>query len=150
MPHTYSFLNTLASISGPGGNIPLGASSGAAEEGISVTPEGEIDAMTIGADGSGMHSLIANKAAKITIRLLKTSPTNALLSAMVAFQRTNAASHGQNTISIVNDALGDVITAQQVAFAKIPDISYAKEGGIVEWEFNVVDCDIALGAGPGI
>lgn len=148
MSYTYSFLNTRAALTGPGGSISLGASAGIAEEGITVAPEGEIDAMTIGADGTGMHSLIANKSGKVTVRLLKTSPTNALLSAMVAFQRTNATSHGQNTLSIVNDAVGDVITCQQVAFSKIPEVGYAKEGGIVEWEFNAVDIDVALGAGP--
>lgn len=144
---TYSFLDVNAAIAGPGGGFSLGSGAGAAEEGISVEPAAEVDAMTIGADGSGMHSLIANKAAKITVRLLKNSPTNALLSAMLAFQRTSGSNHGQNTISIVNKSSGDVITAQQTAFAKQPPIQYAKEGDVIAWEFNSISCDMGLGSG---
>jgi Protein of unknown function (DUF3277) len=146
-PFTYSFLDVNAAIVGPGGSFPLGSEAGVAEEGISVEPSAEIDVMTIGADGSGMHSLIANKGAKITIRLLKTSPTNALLMMMQSFQRASGANHGQNTVTITNKVSGDVITAQQVAFAKVPNIAYAKEGGTIEWEFNAILTDVGLGAG---
>ena len=146
-PSTYSFLDVNAAIVGPGGGFSLGAGAGAAEEGISVEQASEIDAMTIGADGSGMHSLIANAAGKVTIRLLKTSPTNALLATMVAFQRTSGANHGQNTLTIVNKTSGDVITCEQAAFARVPNIDSAKEGGILVWEFNSTKISVALGAG---
>ena len=104
--------------------------------------------MVVGAGGQGMHSLVANKSARVTIRLLKTSPTNAALSTMVAFQRTSAVNHGQNLIAISNKGLGDHITCQQVAFAKIPTINYKAEGDFVEWELHSVNTDVALGAGP--
>lgn len=146
-PQTYSFQDVNAAIVGPGGGFSLGAGSGNAEEGITIEQAAEIDAMTIGADGSGMHSLVANKAAKVTVRLLKTSPTNALLSAMASFQRVSAANHGQNTISIVNKVSGDAITCQLAAFSRIPTISYSKEGGMIEWEFNSILSDVGLGAG---
>lgn len=146
-PFTYSFLDVNAALAGPGGTISLGAGVGAAEEGITVSQVADINEMTIGADGFGMHSLIANKAATITVRLLKTSPTNALLSAMASFQRTSGANHGQNTLSIVQKVSGDAITAQQVAFKKIPDITYAKSGGMNEWTFDAILTDVGLGAG---
>lgn len=146
-PFTYSFLDVNAAIVGPGGSFPLGSGAGAAEEGISVEPAADLNVMTIGADGLGMHSLIANKAAKITIRLLKTSPTNALLQTMLSFQRTTGANHGQNTLTITNKVSGDVITSQQVAFSKQPPISYAKEGGTIEWAFDAILTDVGLGAG---
>lgn len=144
---TYSFLDTQASINGPGVSIPIGAGSGAAEEGITVTPSEDIGGMTIGADGAGMHSLYANKSGMITIRLLKTSPINQVLSAAQNFQRTSGAAYGQNTISLVNTLSGDAITGQFCAFKKVPDLTYAKDGNTVEWEFNVVILDIQLGAG---
>ena len=144
---TYSFLNVQAAIVGPGGGFQIGSGAGAAEEGISIEPVSDIDVMNIGADGSVAHSLIANKGAKVTIRLQKTSPTNLLLSAMMALQRASAANHGQNTITIVDTVRGDAHTLQLVAFAKAPPIPYAKEAGIVEWEFNAGVWDLALGAG---
>lgn len=144
---TYSFKDVKASIVGPGGGFQLADGAGAAEEGITVSQAAEIDEMTIGADGSGMHSLVANKAGRVTVRLLKTSPVNALLATMAAFQRTSGINHGQNTISIVNKVSGDAITCQLAAFAKIPDINYAKAGGTIEWEFNSIQIDVALGAG---
>lgn len=142
---TYSFLEVAATLAGPGGVIALGDGAGAAEEGITIEPAGDINTMQIGADGSGQHSLHADKSATITVRLLKTSPTNALLSAMLEFQRASAANHGQNTLVITDTARGDVISARQVAFKKRPSLTYAKEAGVNEWTFDAVLVDPALG-----
>lgn len=145
MQSTYSFLNVQAGLVGPGGVVNLGAGAALADEGISINWLGEVDTMTIGADGEGMHSLRADKSARVTLRFLKTSPTNAILSLMFNFQRSSAAQHGQNTITIVDSVRGDVITCRQAAFAKTPDLSYAADAGMVEWEFNVVKADLTLG-----
>lgn len=144
---TYSFLDCQAAITGPGGTFSIGSGSGNSEEGITVEPAEEIDTMTVGADGQVMHSLHADKSGKVTVRLLKTSPVNALLSAMLAFQRISGANHGQNTITIKNIVTGDSITCQQTAFAKVPTITYAKDGGMNEWSFNAGIIDVGLGAG---
>jgi hypothetical protein len=146
-PVTYSFLDVVASLIGPGGAFALGSGAGAAEEGISIEPVEDIDALTVGADGSTMHSLRANKAAKITIRLLKTSPVNEKLSTLLAFQRVSAVNHGQNTLTIENKSMGDVITCQQVGFARAPNVMYARDAGMMEWTFNAGIVDIGLGAG---
>lgn len=145
MSKTYSFIEVQAAIIGPGGLVNIGEGAGTAEEGITVDPVAEFNTMTIGADGSGMHSLHADKSGRLTVRLLKTSPTNALLMAMLAFQRSSAATHGQNTITIIDKSRGDVVTAQQVAFMKVPQISYGKEAGLIEWEFAAVAIDMGLG-----
>lgn len=146
MSTTYSFLDCNASIIGPGGAISLGNGSGAAEEGITVTPTGPKNTMQVGADGYGQHSLLADKSGKVTVRLLKTSPTNQLLSAMYAFQTSSGANHGQNTLVINDSSRGDVITCQQVAFAKAPDITFAKEAGMNDWEFDAVRIERTLGS----
>jgi Bacteriophage KPP10, Structural protein ORF10 len=145
---TYSFLSIVATISGPGAAaFPLGQGAGVAEEGITVEMTAEKDTMTIGADGSGMHSLSADNSGKLTIRLLKTSPTNNLLSLMYNLQKPNPALWGQNII-VINDVLrGDQISAKQVAFSKHPNLTYAKEGGTVEWEMMAVKIDQLLGPG---
>ena len=142
---TYSFLSIVAGLTGPGGAINLGQGAGASEEGIQIEPTGEIDTMTIGADGTGMHTLHADKSGRVVIRYYKASPTNALLSAMYAFQTSSPAQHGQNTISIVDSVRGDVITCRQCAFQKAPSLTYGKEAGLVEWEFSAVAIDRTLG-----
>jgi hypothetical protein len=106
---------------------------------------GEKTTMTIGADGSGMLSLLADKSGKITVRLLKTSPQNAKLMALYDGQSIASALWGQNVITVCNTSSGDATTARQVAFSKKPDLHYAKEGGIVEWEFVAIYIDSILG-----
>lgn len=145
MSKTYSFLDVAASIEGPGGAFSLGAGAGVAEEGITIVPTGPMNGMLIGADGEGMHSLYADRSAKVTVRLLKTSPTNKLLSEMVAFQRASGSLHGQNTLVINDMSRNDSIACRQTAFSKIPDLTYAKDGGTVEWEFDTVRMDPILG-----
>lgn len=144
MKLTYSFLDVAASLVGPGAVISLGSGAGVADEGIEIDANGDIDTMQVGADGSGMHTLHADRSGRISVRLLKTSPTNALLSAMYAFQTSNSASHGQNTLVLNDTQRGDVITCRQVAFAKAPPLSYGKEAGVMEWTFNAVQIDRTL------
>src|SRR5690349_7485194 len=127
--HTYSFLDVLATINGPGGVIPLAAESGPAEEGITIAMREEQNTMTVGADGAGMHSLHAGQSGTVTVRLLKTSPINAALMAMYTFQRQSSGNHGRNTIVVSDTARGDFISCQEVAFGKAPDLNFAKEGG---------------------
>ena len=147
MASTYSFLDVHAAIVGPGGSFSLGSGSGNSEEGITVSPTEEINNMAVGADGTVMHSLHADKSGVVTVNVLKTSPVNALLSAMMAFQRTSGSAHGQNLITIINTATGDTITCQQVAFARVPDLKYAKDGGMNSWMFHAGIIDPGLGNG---
>lgn len=144
---TYSFLDVQAAISGPGGAFSIGQGAGAAEEGISVEMTEDKSSMVIGADGSGQHNLHAGRSGTVTIRLLKTSPTNALLSDLYAFQTQGAANHGQNTITIRNPQRGDTITARQAGFRRFPNNSYAKDGAMLEWSFNAIQIDQDLGNG---
>lgn len=142
---SYSFLDCQAGIVGPGGAFSLGSGSGAAEEGLSINPTGEINTMQIGADGSGQHSLHADKSGRVTLRLLKTSPVNKQLMAMYNFQTASSSAHGQNTIVITDTKRGDVTTCQQVAFVRRPDLNYQKVAGINEWIFDAAIIDTVLG-----
>lgn len=132
---TYSFTKVNASITGPGGSFSIGAGAGNSEEGITVAMLEDKSTMTIGADGSVMHSLHASNGARVTIRLLKTSPVNAQLNALYNFQKSSPALWGVNTLVISDTIRGDVIASGQVAFAKQADVNYAKEGGTMEWAF---------------
>ncbi len=142
---TYSFLDVTAAITGPGGAINLAQGAGSAEEGITIEPNEDINSLQIGADGTPMHSMHANKSGTVTVRLLKTSPVNAKLAQMYSFQTASSANHGQNTISLVNTQSGDSVTCQLVAFKRAPSLTYAKEGGMNEWTFDAGIIDRTLG-----
>ena len=144
---SYSFLDVVAAITGPGGAFSIGNGSGNAEEGISFAFADDKDTMTMGADGTGMHSLHASNAGAVTVRVLKTSDTNKMLSDLYAYQKTSSANWGQNTITCNNVANGDAWTCQFGAFRKFPDVKYSKDGDVLEWAFNCTVMHGMLGNG---
>lgn len=147
VPQTYSFLNTYAQISGPNGSIQLGSGAGVAEEGITIEASEDKNTLNIGADGSGQNVLNAANNGVITVRLLKTSPTNAQLQTMFNGQKTGTANWGQNTITVADIVRGDNHTATGVAFRKKPTVTYSKVGPMMEWTFDAVDIESILGTG---
>jgi hypothetical protein len=112
---TYSFLNVQASIIGPGLVAQLGASAGAAKEGLSTEFDEDKTTVTTGADGAIMTSLRASQTGRIIVRLLKTSPYNAVLSNAFNFQRVSAINWGNNLVRVVDKARGDVVTGRQMS-----------------------------------
>lgn len=144
---TYSFLDISCLMAGPGIASNLAAGAGAAEEGITIEGTTDKNVMTIGADGTGQHSLVADDSCKITIRLLKTSPLNAKLMAAYDAQSLSSAVWGINTFTCSDSARGDFTVIQQAAFKKRPTLTYAKEGGMMEWEFDGIQINSILGGG---
>lgn len=143
----YSFLNVSASIAGPGGLLNLAAGAAVAEEGITIEPVEDKNIMTIGADGKGQHSLVASDACTLTVRLLKTSPLNAALMLMYDLQSASSALWGQNVFTIVDSGRNDYTVIQAAAFKKKPTLTYAKEGGLMEWTFDGISANSILGSG---
>lgn len=144
---TYSFLNVGCSIAGPGGVVDLASGASAAEEGITIEPIEPKNVMQVGADGQGQHSLIASDAAKVTVRLLKTSPKNALLMAMYNIQSASASLWGQNVITTVDSGRNDLIVSQACAFNTVPTLNYQKEAGVNEWVWDSIKTNRILGTG---
>lgn len=145
--NSYSFADCQAAIDGPNGSFSLGAGAGPAEEGITISQLDNKGSMMVGADGFAMHSLHMARAGRLVLRVLKTSPVNALLMNMYNADSSSAAVWGKNTIRIADPARGDEVTCQGVAFEKVPDLSYAKDGNTHEWSFNVAQVDYILGTG---
>lgn len=145
---SYAFNDVVATISGPTGSANLAYGAATSDEGISFEAVGDKNTMTVGADGSVQHSLHADKSGRVVVRLLKTSPVNALLHQMYDIQTTSASLHGQNTIVCQQKASGDITTARQVAFKRKPPLSYQKEAGTIEWEFDAGMLDTILGTYP--
>ena len=94
--------------------------------------------MTMGADGAVMHSLHAAKPGRLTVRLLKTSPINAILSAMYNLQQSVPGLWGINAIQFADIVRGDVVSLTSAAFAGQPAITYDVEGPKNEWIFDGV------------
>lgn len=146
---TYSFLDVVATLAGPGGSIQLGAGAGNAKEGISIDPLEDKDFMVAGADGQIMHGLRASQASRITVRLLKTSPVNAQLQNLFNAQRTASSLWGQNVLQIRDIIRGDVASGSQMAFARQPAITWAEDPAFNEWTFQG-NADVILGTGSPV
>ncbi|MCT9071200.1 DUF3277 family protein [Cupriavidus gilardii] len=145
MSGTYSFIDVQASLVGPGGSIQLGYGEATAEEGITIATANDKNTMTVGSDGSVMHSLRADNSGQITLRYLKTAPVNRTLMALYNAQKADSRLWGKNVITVTQSVSGDVTTGIQCAFKKVPDLNYATEGGIVEWVFDAGRIEEMLG-----
>jgi hypothetical protein len=143
----YSFLSIQATIVGPGGSFNLAAGAAAAEEGITIEGAEDKNVMTIGADGQGQHSLIASDGGIVTLRYLKTSLINGNLMLMYDLQSASPSLWGQNVIVVTDTSRGDLTTCQAGAFKKRPNLTYAKEGGMIEWVFDFIKINSILGKG---
>ena len=141
----YSFLNIVAAIAGPGAAFNLGAGAAVAEEGITIAPSEDKNTMVIGADGRGQHTLIASNGGLITIRLLKTSPTNGFLQLAYDLQSASSSLWGQNIITVADKARLELTTCQSCAFKKKPEIVYDKSGPMIEWTFDSLAINSILG-----
>jgi hypothetical protein len=148
MAVTYSFLDVLCGIAGPGGSFPIaGADTGSADEGITISFAEEKGTVKTGADGTWMTTLNAGRSGMCSITLMKNSPVNALLSAKYNISTIAGSTYGQDTIVITNLASGDIFELEGCSFRKFPDVVYGKEGPALKWEFNVGRIDPTLGAG---
>ena len=133
---TYSFLDVSCSIVGAGLYAVLGNEGGAAEEGVTVEMAADKNTLTTGADGGYMHSLHAANAGTVTVRLLKTSPQNALLMAAYNAQRLTSSLWGKNVINIIQNNSDDAIVCIGCAFQRQPNLAYATDGGTNTWTFQ--------------
>lgn len=141
----YSFMDVVASLTGPGGVIDLGYGSGNSEEGIDIQMIEDKNTMTVGADGEYMHSLHAGNAATIILRYLKTSSVNNLLITMFNAQKMSSALWGKNVILVRQTASGDLHTCVGCAFKRRANTGYKKVGDFYEWAFDVGRVESELG-----
>jgi len=145
--HTYSFLDVMCVMTGPGGVVNMGGNSGVSKEGITIEATEDIGTTTYGAGGEWMHSLHAARPAKAMVRILKTSPINALLSTLFALQTSTASLFGQNQILVSDIGRGDIVTCFGVRFGQFPSITWAEDANMNEWSFIVGRVNWNLGDG---
>lgn len=142
---TYSFADVHASLVGPSLAAILADGSGSAEEGINWEPLSERDIMTIGAGGDGMHTLNPSRAGRIMIRLLKTSPTNAILQQAFNYQSSSSLFWGKNLFHLTNPITGDSLSASGAAFDRQPPNSWGLNAAGLEWTLNAIYVSQTLG-----
>lgn len=144
---SYSFNDVNATFAGAGGSAILGAGAGSSKEGITCEFLDDKDSMLIGADGSGVHSMRASKAGRVTVRLLKSSPWNAVLAAMYNAQTLSTRLWGKNVLTVTNLVTLDNYVCTGVAFQKMPSVTWAEDANYNEWTFLAIHMDPILGAG---
>lgn len=142
---TYAFQKVNGTYLGPTGKIDLAQGAAVAEEGITIEAAGDKNTMTIGADGKGMHSMHADKSGKVTLRYLKTSPTNQKLQLAYDAQQLDPALWGKGVIQIGIADTGESTACLECAFKKKPTIEYKKEGEFIAWEFDTTQIETILG-----
>jgi hypothetical protein len=142
----YSFQDVNAAIVGVGGSFNLASGAGSADEGIVIAAVSDKNTMTIGADGTPMHSLNASTASTVTVNLLKTSPVKALLMSMYNAQSASSANWGDNVITVSILQTGEIINLTQCAFKKTPNLEYALAAKSISWTFDCGRTSPTLGA----
>jgi len=65
---------------------------------------------------------------------------------MYDLQSASSSVCGQNVFTIVDTGRLDATVIQSAAFKKKPTITYAKEGGMMEWTFDGISANSILGA----
>jgi hypothetical protein len=143
----YSFEDVQVTLTGIGGSVSMGNGASVDDGGISVDMVEDKDHMITGADGKAVHNLRANKAATVTVRLMGTSPTNAVLSNMYNSQISSSQTWAGNVLTISNPVTGDNVHCSSVAFKKVPPVTWAKDSVPKEWVFNAGYTSIMLGVG---
>jgi hypothetical protein len=88
-------MDTQCTLTSAEGVVDLGYGAAIADEGITFAMAGDKNTMTVGADGEGMHSLHADNSGQVTVRLLKTSPTNAKLMNIYIAQKASPKKWGK-------------------------------------------------------
>lgn len=144
--NAYAFQDVTCNMTSPVGTVDLGYGSGSADEGITLNPNGDKNTMTVGADGTAMHSLHSDQSAVVTVRLLQTSSRNQILMAMYNASQVSSLAWGQIGFIVRQHIGGDAHTAIRCAFKKKPDIKYGKDGAIFEWPFDCARLTSVLGS----
>lgn len=144
---TYSFESVTAAIVGPNGAFSIGYGAAVDEGGISVEMAEDKGSLVVGSDGEAMHVLNAGRSGRITVRFLKTSPTNGLMQALYDLDTNDPSSYGQNTITITDTSRTELVIAQQCGQVRFPGVVYGKQGAPLEWSFNCAKIHHLLNAG---
>lgn len=132
----YGFVNTANTVDG---QIIQGLWDG--DDAISIAPIADKGTMLIGADGSALFSVSANRGATITLRLQHTSPTHRLLQQKLKRQQALASPAVAFPVTAYDTSSGEGGTADKCFIQTAPTDTKGANATVREWvlvtgEFN--------------
>lgn len=116
----------------------LPISSGFAEEEM-ITIERESDAFTdvVGVDGEVSRSKLFDNRATVKLKLMQTSPNNALLTAMYLQDKLGDNGAGVGPFAMKDKGGTTLYTAEHCWISKPPDVTMATKATAREWTIRV-------------
>lgn len=132
----YGYVNTANTVDG---QLIQGLWDG--DDAISITPMTDKGTMMVGADGSALFSVSANKGATISIKLMHTSPTHRLLMQKLKRQQALASPAVAFPVTAYDTASGEGGTADKCFIQSAPVDTKGINATVREWtlvtgEFN--------------
>jgi len=124
----YGFVNTSNMVDG---QLIQGIWDG--DDAISIAPLADKGTMLIGADGSAMFSVSANKGATITLRLMHTSPTHRLLMQKLKRQQALASPAAAFPVTAFDTSSGEGGTADKCFIQSAPTDTKGTNATVREW-----------------
>ncbi|EYR81385.1 phage protein [Shinella sp. DD12] len=124
----YGYVNTANTVDG---QLIQGLWDG--DDAISIAPLGDKGTMLIGADGSALFSVSANRGATITLRLMHTSPTHRLLTQKLKRQQALASSVAAFPVTAFDTSSGEGGTGDKCFIQSAPTDSKGTNATVREW-----------------
>lgn len=124
----YSFINVSATLDRRDIKAPWDG-----DDALVVTQGADAGTGVIGADGSGIFSISADKSAQISIKLMHTSPTHRVLHQRWKQQRARGANASSFSFAFKDKVSGEGGTADQCYIMSAPDDSKGKAATVREW-----------------
>lgn len=115
-------------------------------DGSFVTIEMNEDAwnLYVGSDGEGARSKSNNRSGTITIRLMQTSSSNEILSAL--YKSDDVGDAGITNILIKDSSGSTLAMAENAWIRKLPAVDFARESGEREWVFESDNIQVFVGS----
>jgi hypothetical protein len=130
----YSMTNVSATVDG---QQVIGAWDG--DDAIVVTPGANKGTGVVGADGSGIFSVSADKSATISIKLMHTSPTHRLLTQKAKRQQAAGGDASAFPFAVIDTVSNEGGTADKCFIMTNPNDSKGKNATVREWVLWTVE-----------
>lgn len=136
----YSFLNTVVLVNG----VEV---TGFADGDDVIGIRRRVDSATdrVGADGTMMVALSADKSGEVTLRLLQTSSSNKYLNSLMALQEGGSKTFVPINIMFQDTYRNDTASGSIGYLKKPTDVVRGAQGNVQEWVIVVERLDVLLG-----
>lgn len=130
----YSFTNVSATVDGRQVQGPWDG-----DDALVVTPGADRGTGLVGADGSGIFSISADKSATISVKLMHTSPTHRLLVEKMKRQQALGAAASSFPFQFIDTVSGEGGSADKCYIMTAPADSKGKNATVREWVLWAVE-----------